>query len=151
MVVVVAGEALVEGEVLLEDGCALEPGEEEGEAAIVGRDVIRPTDGAVGEGACEMPDRLQLGIRGGRRILEDAVEQGDGRGAAVFEHGEGLFDFSEVRRPGREQDRLLLGADPAKQGNVRDVGGGDLVTHEERIEGIEELAVEGRGAEQNAA
>ena len=90
MIVVVAGEGLVEGEVLLDDLSAEQIGGGECHHRIVGSDMVAKAHADIGEVLLQGLDDAQVGIGGVRRVGEYTVEDDDILAACILQHADGL-------------------------------------------------------------
>lgn len=124
---VVAGERLVQREVLLDDLGAEKVCRREGLHRDIGRDMVRIADLEVGERAFQRLDDAEVGVVGAGGIAEHAVQDCDVLAARALEGTNRLVRLGEVARANADDDRLTLGADMLDEGQIRRIGGRDLV------------------------
>ena len=90
MVVVVAREGLVEGEMLLDDLGAEQIGCGEGHHRIIGSDMVAEAYAHIREIFPQCLDDAQVGIGGISGVGEHAVEDDDILAACILQHADGL-------------------------------------------------------------
>ena len=124
---VVAGERLVQREVLLDNLGTEEVCRRERLHRGVGGDVVRIADLEVRERALQRLDDAEVGVVGAGGIAEYAVQDGDVFAARALQSSNSLVGLGEVARANADDDRLTLGADMLDEGQIRRIGGRNLV------------------------
>lgn len=99
----------------------------------------------VGEVAPQRLDDTKVGVIGERWIAEHAVQDGDVLAARLLECTNGFVDLGKVGGSDTQHDRLALGPNMANEGQIGEVGRGDLVEVDHGLKVVGARVVEGGG------
>ena len=147
---IVSRKRLVQREVLLDNLGTEEVCRRERLHRDVGGDVVRITDLKVRERALKCPDDAEVGVIGTGGKAEHAVKHSDVLAARALEGADGLVRLGEVARLDADHDRLALGADVLDEGQVRRIGGRDLVEIDVALQVVGTGVIEGGRGEVHA-
>lgn len=124
---IVARKLFIQREVLLDDLSTEEVSRRERLHRGVGGDVIRIADLEVRERALQRLDDAEVGVVGAGGIAEHAMQNGDVFAARALQSTNSFVGLREVARANADDDRLTLGADMLDEGQIRRIGGRNLV------------------------